>query len=75
MDYPYNPNKEENEWILNYLLLSGYKDLGWKNEGKDFTPGAVIDFNLDLSTYAHRSTHIVYIAHNTTSILRVDMSD
>ena len=70
----YNTSKEQKK-----LLKQGYTDLGWANDGKEFSKRDDERLQpiqqLDCSLYAHRGTHKVYVDHDHKEILHVDMSD
>lgn len=58
---------------LDTLKRRGYKDRGWVNSGAKMN--GPIEEELDLSMYARRSDHRVYISHVTKELVHVDMSD
>jgi hypothetical protein len=74
-----NTAKEQNEALIKQLVKEGYTDLGWANEGREFSK---FDSErtqplqkVDCSLYAHRGTHKIWIDHDHKEILHVDMSD
>lgn len=77
----FNVKQEKNiKHIKNLIEKEGYTDLGWANEGVEFTnsnrekrlnPIRVVDCSL----YAQRGTHKVFIDDDAKELLRVDMSD
>ena len=76
----YNPNQQENLAQLKKLIESeGYTDLGWANDGKNFSLSDNERIQtvrqLDCSLYSLRGTHIVYVDDESKEILHVDMSD
>lgn len=74
-----NTNKDRNLAIIEGLKKEGYRDLGWSNDGIEFSSSSEKRIQpiqeLDCSLYAKRSTHKVYVDHDAKEILHVDMSD
>lgn len=74
-----NTNKDENLALIKMLKKQGYIDLGWANDGHEFSRmdseriQKIVE--LDCSTYSSRGTHKVYIDHDHKEILHVDSSD
>ena len=70
-----NELKNENEFKLSKLILSGYTDLGWMNGINPFSQEVDIDEELDCSEYLHTYTDLVQISHKLKEFVHVDMSD
>jgi len=76
----YNPEKEKNQQHIRHLIQKeGYTDLGWANDGVEFTRTTERRLNpirvVDCSLYKSRGTHKVYVDDDAKEILRVDMFD
>jgi len=74
-----NTNKDVNLALVRTLINQGYADLGWANDGREFskTDSERVQpiQEVDCSTYSMRGTHKVYIDHDHREVLHVDMSD
>ena len=76
----YNTNKDQNvAQVKNLIEKEGYIDLGWANDGVEFTNSTEKRIQpireVDCSLYSLRGTHKVYIDDDNKELLRVDSSD
>lgn len=76
----YNTDKEQNTAKIKRLIeKEGYTDLGWANEGVEFSNSSEKRIQpieeVDCSLYSSRGTHKVYVDNDNKELLRVDSSD
>lgn len=76
----YNTNKDQNTAHIKRLIeKEGYTDLGWANDGIEFSNSAEKRIQpireIDCSLYATNGTHKVYVDDDNKELLRVDASD
>lgn len=76
----YNTNKDENIALIKQLIeKEGYTDLGWANDGVEFSHTVEKRLQpireIDCSLYAINGTHKVYVDDDNKELLRVDLSD
>ena len=76
----FNPDRDNNlAQVSNLVRNEGYTDLGWANDGTEFTQSDSERIQpireLDCSMYSSRGTHKVYVDDDIKEILHVDMSD
>lgn len=74
-----NQQKDINLAQIKNLIKEGYNDLGWANDGKEFSVSIETKNSsireLNCSHYITPCTHKVYVDDERREILHVDLSD